>query len=192
MKAKFLLLLLASMWLCGCATYQYRITQPAPGGTVTNKQPVALHYDPLDYHFSTYENHLVMNIANPTDDRIGLQGGRSFVVDPKGESHPLRDRVIAPHSFTRMLLPPIPFSYPYSDYWAWGPRWGYWGPGWYDPFWGGWYGPWAYGPPPVSYAQVVTVFDWEWKTGPARLRLTYERNGKRFEHDLEIIREEAK
>jgi len=192
MKANFFALLLASTCLCGCQTYQYRITQPAPGGTVTSKQPVALHYDPLDYHFSTYENHLAVNIANPTDDRIGLQGGRSFVVDPKGESHPLRDRVIAPHSFTRMLFPPIPFGYPYPDYYWWGPRWGYWGPGWYDPFWGGWYGPWVYGPPSVSYAQVLTVFDWEWKTGPARLRITYERNGKTFEQDLEIIREEVK
>ena len=191
MKMKVLPLFLASMCLCGCASYQYRITQPAPGGTVTSKQPVALHYDPLDYHFSTYEDRLVMNISNPTDDRIGLQGGRSFVVDPKGESHPLRDRVIAPHSFTRMLLPPIPFSYPYADYWGWGSPWGYWGPGWYGPYWGGgWYG--WYGPPPVSYQHVLTVFDWEWKTGLARLRITYERAGKTFEQDLEIVREEEK
>jgi hypothetical protein len=132
-----------------------------------------------------------MNIANPTDDRIVLLGGRSFVVDPKGESHPLRDRVIGPHSFTRMLLPPIPFTYAYPDYWGWGPHWG-WGPGWYDPFWGGWYAPGFYGPPSVSYEQVLTVFDWEWKTGLVRLRLTYDRNGKFFEHNLEIIREPSK
>ena len=46
-----------------------------------------------------------------------------------------------------------------------------------------------WGPPPVAYYQVSTVFDWNWKTGPARLRLTYDRNGQTFEHDLEIIRE---
>src|SRR5215470_13409346 len=106
MKAKFLLLLLASTNLCGCVSYQYRILQPATGTSVmSKKQPVALHYDPLDYQLSIFEDRLLMNISNPTEDRIDLQGSRSFVVDPKGESHPLRDRVIGPHSFTRMVFP---------------------------------------------------------------------------------------
>jgi len=157
---------------------------------IVSYAPVAVHYEPLDYSFSVYQSHLALNITNPTPDSIELNGTRSFVVDREGESHPLRARVIGPHSFTRMLLPPIPFSYPYNDYGMWGPRWAYgWGPGGYNPFWGGWYGPWIYAPPSVSYEQVLTVYDWRWKTGTARLRLAYERNGKSFEHNFEIVRE---
>lgn len=187
----FCLVAAAALCLCGCQTYQYRIVQPPSGAPIVAKVAVALHYDPLDYRFTKYRDHLAVNIRNPTDDRVVLEGGRSFAVDPQGESHPLRDRVIGPHSFTRLLLPPIPFTYAYPDYWDWGPGWG-WGPGWYDPFWGGWYGPWFYGPPPLSYERVTTVYDWDWKIGLARLRLTYERNGKTFEHNLEIVREPVK
>jgi hypothetical protein len=193
MNRKFLVALLACFSLCGCQTYQYRIAQPPTATPVVDEHPVVIHYDPLDYSLRAYHEHLAINISNPTEDRIDLLGGRSFVVDPKGESHPLRDRVIGPHSYTRILLPPIPFSYAYPDYWGWSPRWGVgWGPGWYDPFWGGWYGPWAYGPPAISYEQILTVYDWEWKTGLVRLRLTYNRNAKSFEHNFEIIREKAK
>lgn len=191
MKRNHVLLGLAALCLCGCQTYQYRILQPAAGAPVIDKVAVTVHYDPLDYSFSRYRDHLVVNVRNPTDDRLVLQGGRSFAIDPQGESHPLRDRVIGPQSFARFLLPPIPLTYPYPDYWDWGPGWG-WGPGWYDPFWGGSYGPWFYGPPPVSYERVLTVYDWDWKSGLARLRLTYERNGKTFEHNFEIVREPAK
>ncbi len=172
----------------GCVSYRYRVVEPSTGAPPVASQPVFIHYDPLDYRLSKDHDRLAMQISNPTSDRIVLLGHRSYAVDPRGESHPLRDRVIGPHSFTVMLVPPIPFTYAYPDYWAWG---GYWGPGWYDPFWGGWYGPW-YGPPPVSYATVRTGYDWKWTTGVARLRLTYERNGKYFEHNFEFVREEDK
>jgi hypothetical protein len=191
MNRNFILLTAATLSLCGCKTYQYRIVQPPGSQPVVDKTAVVVHYDPLDYYFNNYHDHLAVNVQNPTDDRIVLEGGRSFAVDPRGESHPLRDQVIGPHSFTRFVLPPIPFTYAYPDYWAWGPGWG-WGPAWYDPFWGGAYGPSFYGPPSVSYERVMTVYDWDWKTGLLRLRLSYERNGKTFEHDFEMIREAVK
>jgi hypothetical protein len=134
-----------------------------------------------------------MLITNPTGDRIVMLGTRGFAVDPRGESHPIHDRIIGPHSYSRMLVPPVPFTYAYPDYWAYGPGWG-WGfvGSWYDPMWGPWYGPGFWGPPPISYNQLLTVYDWEWKEGPVRLRLTYERAGKTFEHDFEFLRERMK
>jgi len=182
---------LAACSLCGCQTYQYRIVEPATSTLVTDKVTAAVHYDPLDYRFGRYQDRLMVNVMNPTVDRVVLEGGRSFVVGPQGESHPLADRVLAPHSFIRLVLPPVPITYGYPDYWDWGPGWG-WGPGWYDPFWSGRYGPWFYGPPAITYERIQTVYDWEWKSGPVRLRLSYGRNGQNFDHNFEIIRERAK
>ena len=189
MKTSINLIWVAACSLCGCQTYQYRIVEPATSALVSDKVTGAVHYDPLDYRFGGHQDRLVVNILNPTADRVLLEGGRSFVVDPQGESHPLVDRVIAPHSFARLVLPPVPITYAYPDYW--GPGWG-WGAGWYDPFWGGRYGPWFYGPPAMAYQQIQTVYDWEWKTGPVRLRLSYGRNGQTFEHNFEITRERTK
>ncbi len=189
MRVPLPLLLAALLSLTsGCVSYRYRIEQPSTGAPPVTDKPVFIHYDPLDYQLRRDHDRLAMQISNPTADRIVLLGNRSFVVDPHGESHPLRGRVIGPHSYAWLLLPPFPFTYAYPDYWAWGP---YWGPGWYDPFWGGWYGPY-YGPPPMAYEQVITSYDWRWKSGLARLRLTYERNNKIFEHNFEFVREENK
>jgi hypothetical protein len=136
-----------------------------------------------------------MQIQNPTSDRVALLGERSYVTDPQGESHPIRSRLIGPHSYVRMLLPPIPFTFPYPDYtWGWG--WGGWQWGWgwpgYVPMYGPYYAEGFYGPPPIVYDQVLTVYDWRWKTGPVHLRLTYERGKETFEQDFEFDRKPSK
>ncbi|HWW00184.1 MAG TPA: hypothetical protein VNZ64_10855 [Candidatus Acidoferrum sp.] len=189
MKANLLFLVAVAACVSGCHTYQYRIVQPATSPSVVADQPVTVRLDPLEYHLRRVHDRLEVTISNPTDDRLALLGNRSYVVDPRGESHPLRGHVLGPHSFTRMFLPPPPLTYPYPDWAAWGWGWG-WGP--YNPFWSPYYGSVYWGPPPVAYYQVTTAYDWGWKTGPARLRLTYERNGKTFEHDFEFIREPMK
>ncbi len=131
-----------------------------------------------------------MRIINSTTLPVVLDGARSYVVDPEGESHPVRTHVMAPNSYTRMLLPPVPFMIAYPDYYA-GRAWGWgWGP--YDPFWGPFYGPAFFGPPPVSYARVLTRYDWQWKTGPARIHFTYQQPTNTFEQQFEIVREPAK
>ncbi len=189
MKLRLAFLLATAIIVTGCRTYVYRVVQP-PGVPTVVDHPVALHYDPLDYELVRSHDRLLILITNPTADRLALIGNRSFVVDPRGESHPLRGQVLGPHSYARLSLPPPPVLVAYPDYWSWG--WGMgWGPGWYDPFWGPFYG--AYwGPPPVSYSRIITPFDWSWKEGAARVRLTYERNAKTFEHDFEIVREPKK
>src|SRR4051794_12606657 len=92
-------LLLLGMMATGCKTYEYQILEPANLSQTINKQPVVIHYDPLDYRLAKREGFLSMRIINPTDDRITLLGNRSYVVDPKGASRPIRGSVIGPHSF---------------------------------------------------------------------------------------------
>ena len=195
MKVKLMLLALAATCLCGCQTYVYRIAQPQTGAPVVGDQPVTVHVDPLDYTFRREESRLSMQINNPTADRILLRADRSYVVDPQGESHPVRARIIAPHSFSRMLLPPLRLTLAYPEY-GWGAWSGYagWGWGWgpYIPYWGPYYGPAFWGPPPVSYQQVVTSYDWVWNTGGVQLHLSYERGNQQFEHAFEIVREPKK
>jgi hypothetical protein len=183
MKANLGLLTAVAVLLCGCATTQYHVIQPQGVAQPIMDQPILVSYAPLEYHLAKQHDRLAMQINNPTDETITLVGERSSVVDPAGESHPLRGRLINPRSFVRMLLPPETMSIPYPDYyWGWG---SYYGP--YYPYWGPYYG--GYGPPPVSYYQVRTPYDWQWKTGPIRLHMTYDRKGTAFEHDFEIVRE---
>jgi hypothetical protein len=186
MKTKLLLIVVAAACVSGCVSYNYRVAQPPGVPPVVGKQPVVVRYEPLEYRLSKEHDGLLMRIFNPTDDRMALVGSRSYVVDPQGESHPLRDRIIGAHSFTWLLLPPPPITYAYPGYGA-GPGWG-----WYAPYPGPWYGGAYFWPPPVYYAQVYTPYDWTWETGPARLRLTFERDNKFFEQNFEIVREVAK
>ena len=49
----------------------------------------------------------MMDIFNPTGDAITLLGDQSSVVDPRGQSHPLRTQSIAPAAFIKLILPPM-------------------------------------------------------------------------------------
>ena len=182
-------LLAAVTLLCGCQSYQYRVVQPPGVPQPILDQPVSLNYDPLEYRFVRRHDRLAMRIFNPTDDAISLQGARSFVIDPEGETHPMHGRIIGPHSYTRMVLPPIPMQITSYSYWGPGVGWGGWGPGW-GPGWGwgwGWGADWY--PPEAWTTEIRTQYDWNWHLGPARLQLTYEQAGKTFQQRLEIVRE---
>ena len=191
MKPSLLSLVVFAACLCGCQTYQYRILQPATSPAIVADQPVTVRLDPLDYRLTRLHDRLALTISNPTEDRLALLGNRSYIVDPRGESHPLRGQVLGPRSYAHLYLPPPPLTYAYPDWGAYGYGYGWgWGP--YDPFWSPFYGPALWGPPPVGYYQVRTPYDWSWRNGPVRLRLTYDRNGKTFEHDFELLREPGK
>src|SRR5215218_6311688 len=91
----------------GCTRYEYDITRPTDLAMhVGTKQDAIAPRQPLEYRFRTVDNRLVMSIDNKTDDTIQLQGDRSSVVDPSGQSHPLRTQPIAPQSFIKQILPP--------------------------------------------------------------------------------------
>jgi len=182
----FALALLGAILATGCKTYDYRIVQPANlAQRITGDNVVTVRYDPLEYRFARHRDRLGITIANPTDDRITLLGDRSYVVDPKGETHPIRGRVIAPHSYTRMLQPPVPASVQVTaPYYGWGPGF-YTGFGYpYAPFYDDFY----YGPA-TAYYHIVTPYDWKWDVGPARFRFTCQRNNSFFDHNFEIVRE---
>jgi len=184
---------LALIWtftlLCGCKTYHYQLTQPPQFAKTITEQPANITFEPLEYHLQKRNERLAIQIVNPTSDRIVLEGNRSYVVDPNGESHPLPAKVIAPHSHAQLFLPPRPnivqsptVAYGYG--WGWGPGpWPPYGPGFYY----GYYGPY-YSATPIEY-QIVTPYDWNWHTGPVRVRFSYEQSGKTFEHDFEFDRE---
>ncbi len=184
MKAKALFLLfVAAALFSGCKTYIYQVVRPPGVAQPIAGQSVTIQYDPLEYRLVRHHNQLNLHIDNPTDDRITLLGNRSYVIDPRGESHPMRSLVIGPHSFSSMLVPPEPIT---ITTYGWGGGWG-WGP--YptvDPFFFDFY------PPPVYYTQVRTPYDWDWNTGNARIHLMYERNRKTFEQEFEITREQEK
>jgi hypothetical protein len=56
-----------------------------------------------------YEDHLVIQAHNLTDQNLLLLAEQSTVVDPSGQSHPLplRNQTILPHSFAKLVLPPV-------------------------------------------------------------------------------------
>ena len=48
-----------------------------------------------------------MQVHNPTTQPIKLLGAQSFVVDQRGQSHPLRSQTIGPQSFIKLVRPPV-------------------------------------------------------------------------------------
>jgi len=91
----------------GCQ-FEYDVVQPqAFAGHVGTKSDYIVKLDPLEYRLITYDNRLVLRAYNPTDDLITLIGARSTAVDPQNQSHPLETQSIAPHSFIKLILPPI-------------------------------------------------------------------------------------
>jgi hypothetical protein len=116
--------------LAGCTHYEFDILQPPDlARHVGRKAHTAAEFDrpPLHYHLQAVEGRLVMDVANPNDDPVELLGGQTFVVDPAGQSHPVPSQAIGPHSFIRLVLPPMR-----PGYWA-APGYAvYRGGGWWD------------------------------------------------------------
>jgi hypothetical protein len=93
--------------LTGCARYEYQLIEPAQSaGHIGSKADYVAKLEPLEYRFRAVEGRLVIQIHNPTDENIQLRGSESYVVDPKGQSHPLRSLAIAPNSYGKVIIPP--------------------------------------------------------------------------------------
>jgi hypothetical protein len=104
----------------GCAHYEYELTQPPELAThIGTKSDAVVTHDPLEYRLRTYENVLVLRVFNHGDAPVQLLGDQSTVVDPRGQSHPLRNQAIAPGSFIKLLFPP-----PRPTYYQPGPTFG--------------------------------------------------------------------
>jgi len=104
------LIVMMLMMLCGgCATYEYDLVRPAElARHIGSQSAEGFNIGPLAYELQSYDNHLIIQIRNPTHDPIELMGAQSYVVDPSGQSHSLKSQSIAPASFIKLILPPIP------------------------------------------------------------------------------------
>lgn len=173
----------------GCAHYDFYLVEPGQNAQRITKQTIRVSYPPLDYRMAEVEGRLALNIDNPTTTPVNLLGHRSSVVDPRGVSRPLPQRLIAPHSFIPMLLPPRPLMYrvynPYPFYRPWyGGGWPYYYP-WYDPF--------FYEPLPYTYTyEIRTPYNWDWKEGQVRANFVYEQGGQTIEHHFVFDRRREK
>ena len=114
MRRGFTIAVLAGLlFITGCATYQYDVVQPPSLARHIGDRPLVVRFDPLEYVLQSYDNHLVIDIRNPTPDPVQLLGEQSVVVDEHGQSHPLHGQTIAPGTFIRLIFPP--FRYVWRD-----------------------------------------------------------------------------
>lgn len=190
MRASFVLILL--LLSGGCARYEFDLVEPADLATHIGRDREAIFKrDELEYRMQTVDSRLLMYVVNSTDEQIDLIGPQSTAVDPAGQSHPFRSQSIAPHSFVKVILPPM------RPYYRAGPSFGigvgihayrgrypYWGRGLYDPFWD-----------EPRYFAVVDETDtlyWNWEgESEARIRLTYRRGREEFHHNFVFRRKKA-
>jgi len=94
--------------LAGCARYEFDVVEPPQFAQHVGSQGDAVvQISPLSYRMRVAENHLVIQIFNSGPDALTLSGAESFVVDAGGQSHRLAQRVLAPNSFVKLILPPM-------------------------------------------------------------------------------------
>ena len=203
-RASMLLLLVCCLVTSGCARYEYDLVQPPElARHVANKVDSTFDRDPLHYALRTVDNRLVMRIYNRTDEPMELIGPRSSLVDPSGQSHPLRSQPMAGQSFIKLIFPPprplvydpgptfgvgvgygIGSAYPHRHYRY--PYYHSWGSFYDDDPWCGDY----------DYPRYFAVYDegdvyyWDWRGSgnEARVSLVFRRGEKEFKHEFTFRR----
>lgn len=172
----------------GCARHEISIIEPSEYATVLGREETAIEREPVEYRFNDLQGRLGVRIINHNDEPITVLGERSYVVDPYGQTRPMRGGTIAPRSFIAFSIPPVSTVYRQRSGFTFGVGAGrfsrghhYYGGG----FGTGWGDPW-------DYATVETVRDWSWQTGDVRLRLVYEADGEPIEHEFTFLRERIK
>ncbi len=199
----FTCLLFASITLAGgCARYEYELIEPADvAQRIGTKESIVAPMEPgVRYEARTHSGRLVLSVFNESDEPLKLLGEDSYAVDPRGESHPLPTRTVAPGSSTKLIFPPVRPTFRQS-----GPsfgiglgvglgsarRRGYYGAGRYghfgDPF---------YDDVHPRYYQLAddgtTFWNWTGSGTEVSVRLVYERaDGERFHHDFAFRRVRA-
>jgi len=175
----------------GCAKYEFDLVEPADlAAHVGRDKETVIKRDELEYRMQAVDSRLLMFVVNSTDDAIELIGPESTAVDPGGQSHPFRSQSIAPHSYVKLILPPM------RPYYRTGPTFGFgvgihaergcypYGPWWYDPFWD----------EPMYFAvydETDTLY-WSWEgEGEARIRLTFRRGREVFHHNFVFRRKKV-
>jgi hypothetical protein len=181
--------------LCGCARFEYRLAEPAQSAQTITGQETRLEWPPADYRLKERHPMLVMTILNPSTQPLLMIGPRSYVVDPRGETHPIQGGTIAPRSYIGMVFPPQPPEYRAMPTFGFGM-----GYGWGSPYGGTPYGtafgfPYDpfYAPGPLDITPVNLPHFWDWRTGVVRLHLAYAQQGTNtVEHDFVFERRRVK
>jgi hypothetical protein len=96
--------------LCtGCGTIEFDATPEGFGQAihVGNDQDVEITLQPLTYRMRADEGHLIVWIENQSNGGVELVGDKSNVIDPQGQSHPLRDQMILVGESCKLILPPL-------------------------------------------------------------------------------------
>lgn len=92
----------------GCASYEYDLVEPQPLAQHVGADAISVDVEPLRYRLITVDSYLVMRVFNETAEPVTLLGDESYVVDPRGQSHPLQSQTIAPGTFIKLVFPPVP------------------------------------------------------------------------------------
>ena len=94
--------------LVGCASYEYDLLRPEElAGRASSKEALVRTIGPIEYRMVTVENRLVIKMFNTSDQPIKLLAPESTIVDPDGQSRPVKASAIQPKSFARLVLPPV-------------------------------------------------------------------------------------
>lgn len=193
-------LLLAGLFAAGggCARYEYDLMEPADvAQRVGRKSSVVIPMEPaVRYEARTYNDRLVLFVFNDSDaEPLKLLGEDSYAVDPRGESHPLPTRTIAPGSSTKLIFPPVRPTFRAGPSFGVGVgvglgsargRRGYYGARRYG----------AFGDPfhddyPRYYQLTddgATYWSWPGSGTDVSVRLVYQRGAERFEHEFTFRR----
>ena len=101
------ILLTAMLLLCGCQ-YDFAIVKPTNlAGVIGAKAPLVVALAPVEYRFQAAEGRLVVEIHNTGTSDLQVDGERSSVVDPTGQTHPIRGQLIPAGAFAKFILPPM-------------------------------------------------------------------------------------
>lgn len=173
----------AGLLVGGCASYHHRLIEPVEFAGAIRTEDFVTSSPPIRCVWNTVEDRLVVRVFNDGEEDLLLDGARSVLVDPAGQSRPLRSLTIAPGSFARLVLPPYR-----SIGYASGPMLSV-GVG-VSSGGGRYY-------PPLSPPSTVIVGDressWDWPAGGVvRLSLQLARDGQSFSRAFVIERREGR
>jgi hypothetical protein len=191
MRVIFLLTVCGLISAGGCAHYEYDLVQPADfAQRIGTKSGSLITLAPIRYEARSVSDRLVLFIHNQSNDAIKLQGDDSFAVDPRGESHPIPTRTIAPGSSTKLIFPPVRPTIRQS-----GPVFGF-GVGMHVSSRREYHGGYPYGDPFYNdYPRYYRVEDdgtvyWDWGGNgtSVKVRLVYSQGEKTFHHDFTFRR----
>lgn len=168
----------------GCTSYHHRLIEPPELACDIRDADTATRLPPIRYLWNTVEDRLIVRIVNDGESDVLLDGERSVLVDPTGQSRPLRSQTIASDSFAKLVLPP------YRDVaYAPGPTMSV-GLG-VSSGRGGFYAPLS--SPPATVIVRDRETRWDWPAGTTiRLQLHFTRGAETIEHAFVLERREGK